>query len=209
MQLREIDAPLDVQAVALRMAQDELHHAAICAGVVEGMGGESRIPAPTVRRSTHHADCSSDESVLRAVMVGCCLSETVNAARLAKRFGEARDPFVRDAVRLLLVDERLHAQFGFYYLESRREWLAARPEIRLSIARYLRYAFAALEQYMGMVPSNAGPLSEAERAIGLPDLTDLSATFQETILNASIPGLERFDIGAAAAWQERALIAVA
>lgn len=200
---RDVNEPLDVQAVALRMAQDELRHAVTCARVVEGMGGEAKISAPAAPRSLRHEDCGLEESILRSVIFGCCLSETVNAARLMKRFSETRDPFVRDAFRLLLADERLHAQFGFYYLESRRAWLDARPEVRRSLGRYLRYGFAALEVYMGAVPVGARPLTEVERAIGLPDLTDLSQTFQETILNASVPGLERFGIDATTAWRER------
>jgi hypothetical protein len=207
LQLRAIDDPLDVQAVTLRMAQDELRHAAICARVIEALGAEPTIAAPPLRRAQPHTDCGPEEAALRTVIFGCCLSETVNAARLAKYFAETRDPFVRDAFRLLLADERLHAQFGFYYLESKRAWLEARPEVVRSLGRYLRFAFAALEQYMGAVPLDARPLTDDERAIGLPDLTTLSETFQETILNASIPGLERFGIDAAAAWRERSTTA--
>jgi hypothetical protein len=205
MQFREIDAPLDFQVVVLRMGQDELRHAAICAQVVDGMGGEPRILAPAVRRSAPHTDCGPEEAALRTVIFGCCLSETVNAARLAKRFADASDPFVREAIRQLLADERLHAQFGFYYLESRRRWLEARPEVRRSLSRYLRYGFAVLEQYMGSVPTGVLSPTDVERAIGLPDLTDLSTTFQETILNASLPGLERFGIEASAAWRDRSM----
>lgn len=202
-QLRQIAAPLDVQTVVLRMAQDELRHAAICARVVEAMGGEAKIPAGPLPRAMPHPDCGGDESVLREIIHGSCLSELVNVARLAKSVGEVGDPFVRDAFRLLLADERLHAQFGFHYLESRRAWLAAHPEMAGSLARFLRYAFAALEQRMGAVPLDARPRTRAELAIGLPDLTEQSSSFQETILNASIPGLERFGIPASAAWRDR------
>jgi len=204
-QLRQIAGPLDVQTVVLRMAQDELRHAAICARVVEAMGGEAKIPAGPLPRALPHSDCVADESVLREIIYGCCLSEMVNVARLAKSVGEVGDPFVRDAFRLLLADERLHAQFGFYYLESRRAWLDAHPEIVRSLGRFLRYAFAGLEQRMGAVPFDARPRTEAELAIGLPDPTERSSTFQETILNASIPGLERFGIDASAAWRDRSL----
>ncbi len=204
-QLRQIASPLDVQTVVLRMAQDELRHAAICARVVEAMVGEAKISAGPLPRTMPHPDCSADESVLREIIYGCCLSETVNVARLAKSVGEVGDPFVRDAFRLLLADERLHAQFGFFYLESRRLWLDAHPEIVRSLGRYLRFAFAALEQRMGAVPIDARPRTEAELAIGLPDLTEQSSTFQETIINASVPGLERFGIEASAAWRDRSV----
>jgi 1,2-phenylacetyl-CoA epoxidase catalytic subunit len=203
LEMRGIDAPLDVQVAVLRMGQDELHHAALCAGVLEALGAEARIPAPPPLRLSMHPDCSPDESVLRNVIYCCCLGETVNAARLAKRLEEVREPFMRETFRQLAADERFHAQFGFEYLETRREWLAARPEVTRSIGRYLRYALAMLERDMGANPPDARASTAAERAIGLPDLTALSATFQETMLNACIPGLERFGIAAEAAWRAR------
>jgi hypothetical protein len=169
------------------------------------MGGEAKIPAGQLPRVLPHADCGPEESVLREIIHGCCPSEIVNVARLAKAVGEVGDPFVRDALRLLLADERLHAQFGFYYLESRRAWLDDHPKVVRSLERFLRYAFASLEQRMGAVPFGACPCTEAELAIGLPDLTERSRTFQEAILNASVPGLERFGIEAGAAWRERTM----
>ncbi len=203
LQMRQIDAPIDVQASVLRIAQDELRHAELCGGVLAALGAEPAIPAPPVLRAAIHPDCTLEESVLRNVIYGCCLGETVNAARLAKWIGKTTDEFIRETFRQLAADERFHAQFGFLYLETKREWLGTRPDVRRSLARYLRYAFAQLEQYMGANPANARELSEDESAIGLPDLTDVSATFQETIVNACIPGLERFDIDAAAAWRTR------
>jgi hypothetical protein len=185
------------------MGHEELRHAELCAGVLEALGADATIPAPPVLRLITHPDCAIEESVLRNVIYCCCLGETVNAARLAKRIGETRDPFMRETFRQLAADESFHAQFGFHYLETRRAWLAARADVRRSLARYLRYAFATLEQHMGANPVDTRAATDEERAIGLPDLTDLSTTFQETMLNACIPGLERFGIAAGGAWRTR------
>ena len=201
--LRDIDDTLDFQAVTLRMAGDELRHTAIAARVVDLMGGDARISPRPHPRARPHADCGPEENALRAIIYGCCLSETVNAARLVERYADTTDPLVRDAYRLLLADERLHSTFGFHYLESRRAWLEAREDVRRSLERYLRYAFGALEQAIGAVPVDARPLSAAQRALGLPDLVALSRTFQETIVNAAVPGLERFGLDAATAWRDR------
>lgn len=203
--VRDLDDPVDIQGVILRMAQDELRHARVCAHVVEGMGGQARVPAPPPRRAARHPDCSPEESTLRNVIYGCCLTELVNVARLVKRLEDAADPFVRDALRQLLADERLHAQFGFYYLDWRREWLQQRPEVRRSLARYLRFAFAVLERDMGLVPAQARPASPAERALGLPNLAEVAEMFQQTIVNASIPALEALGIDAQAAWRDRSV----
>jgi hypothetical protein len=186
------------------MAHDELRHAELCAAVLETLGADPVIPAPPVQRLAVHPDCSIEETVLRNVIYCCCLGETVNAARLVKWVGETRDPFVRETFRQLAADERFHAQFGFLYLETRREWLASHDEVRRSLANYLRYGLAMLELDMGANPAGARAATDAERAIGLPDMTDLSATFQETVMNACIPGLEQFGIAAGVAWQTRA-----
>jgi len=203
LQMRQIDASLDIQAVVLRLAQDELRHAELSARVIEALGGEGKIPAPPLQRLPIHPDCSMEETVLRNTIYCCCLGETYSAARLAKVLGEVRDPFMREAFRQLAADERFHAQFGFEYLQTRRDWLADHPEVQRSLGRYLRYAFAVLERQAGANPPDARPLTTAERELGLPGLAELSRVFQETMLNACIPGLERLGIAAGAAWRAR------
>jgi hypothetical protein len=121
LQMRHIDAPFDVQSAVLRMAHEELRHAELCAGVLETLGMEATIPAPPVLRLATHPDCPIEESVMRNVIYCCCLGETINAARLAKRIAETRDPFIRETLRQLAADERFHAQFGYLYLETLRE----------------------------------------------------------------------------------------
>ena len=52
---------------------------------------------------------------------------------------------------------------GSTMLESRRPWLDAHPMIGVhSLGRFLRYAFATLEERMGAVPIDACPRTEAE-----------------------------------------------
>lgn len=147
--LRALGDPVDVQAVALRMAQDELRHAMICCRVVRAMGGDPAFVQPNENDVAPHPDCGLEENTLRSVIFSCCLSETVNAARLSKSYAETTDPFVRDAYRSLLADERL----------------------------------------------------------GMPDLTELSASYQETIANATVPALESFGIAAEQAWRTRSATA--
>jgi hypothetical protein len=207
--LIEADAPLDAQAVVFRMAHDELRHAELAARAVETFGGEAtmrpRPPSPAARAD----DCGPEERALRAVVYGCCLSETINAARFVDALETTVDPYVRELLRQLLSDERMHAQFGFYYLEAWRPWLNAHVDTRRRLGRYLEYAFAVLERDLsGARPaSNPAPaLDDEERAVGLPDLVRLPATFYATVEGAIVPGLDRFELGAAAAWATRRLV---
>ncbi|MGZ3476698.1 MAG: ferritin-like domain-containing protein [Polyangiales bacterium] len=203
-QLLEASAPMDATTVVLRMAQDEVAHARLCAEAVRTLGGDGDLREPVVAQPLPlHPGRSSAERVLRNVVYGCCLTEIVNCARFVDVLEQMSDPFFRDLVRRLLADERLHGQFGFHYLEICRGWLD--DAARASMGRYLRYAFAVVEKDLSGAGSKRPDLTDEERAIGLPDPRRLPETFYATMEGAIVPGLERFGIEAEKAWRTRTL----
>jgi hypothetical protein len=208
-QLMEAGASLDAVAVVLRMAQDEIRHAELCGQVVLALGGEPRIEPKDVAPIPRHPDCGPEERALRNVVYGCCLSEIVNTARFVDTLDTMTDPYLRDVTRELLSDEVLHGQFGFHYVEVWRDWLAEHPDVRASLGRYLRHAFAVFEQQLSGADAPPKALSPDERAIGLPDPARLPETFYQTVTGAIVPGLERLGIEAGRAWMERSLAAPA
>lgn len=200
-QMLAVRADVDLIGTTFRMAQDELRHAEICAEVVRALGGtaESEIADP-VAPVAAHAGCSPEERLLRNVIYGCCVTETVNCSRFVDSLETMTDPFMRDVVRQLLSDEAVHAQFGFHYLESWRPWLESHPEARASIASYLRFALAVLdEEYRLKTPE---PDDQAI-ALGLPNGQRTYEIFHVTMEAAVIPGLERFGLAAGDAWKNR------
>jgi hypothetical protein len=207
-QMMEAGASLDAIAVVLRMAQDEVRHAEICGQVVAALGGDARarmLVPREVQPVAPHAGCGPEERALRNVIYGCCMSEIVNAARFVDSLDTMTDPFLRDATRRLLADERLHGQFGFHYLEAWRDWLEHHADVRASIAKYLRHAFAVLERQLSGVGAPQRALTLDHVALGVPDTTRLPESFYATIELAVVPGLERFGIDATIAWQSRSL----
>jgi hypothetical protein len=204
-QLMEAGASLDATAVVLRMAQDEIRHAEVCGEVVVALGGEVRIEPREVAPISRHPGCGAEERALRNVIYGCCLSEIVNTARFVDMIDTMSDPYLRDVTRQLLSDEVLHGQFGFHYLEASRDWLERHPDVRASLGRYLRHAFAVLERQLSGAGAPPRVLSADERALGLPDPARLPETFYQTVTGAIVPGLERFGIGAGEAWAGRSL----
>ena len=71
--------------IALRMGQDELRHAEVCGQVVQALGGEARCTdVPFVQPQAAHARCGPEERALRNMIYGCAMTESVNAARLAR-----------------------------------------------------------------------------------------------------------------------------
>ena len=205
-QMMEAGAPLDMKAMALSMAQDELRHTELCARVVEALGGVARVE---VERATslmpEHRGCSPEERALRNVIYGSCVSEVVNAARFVALLDATGDPYLRDVTRQLLADEVAHGQFGFHYLEAWRPWLEERPEVRASLGRYLRYAFAVYESRHGGGDGPFPARTAAELHAGLPDLAVSRDVLHQTVAHAVVPGLERFGIDASTAWRTRSL----
>jgi hypothetical protein len=205
-QLVEANATLDTTAVTLRMAQDELVHAEICAGVVTAMGGLAvRMRETDVTPIARHPGCSAEERALRNVIFTTCLSEMNSVAYFVASLDTMTDPYLRDITRRLLADEVLHGSFGFHYLEAWRDWLDANPAVKPSIGRYLRYAFAVVEREFGRGEHNHHRISHDERALGVVPVGLAAEVFASTMRGAVVPGLERFGIPAEHAWQTRTL----
>jgi hypothetical protein len=200
----EAGATVDTVGVVLRMAQDEVRHAEACAEVVAALGGEVRVDAQgSIAQVAQHRGASPAERAMRNVIYGCCLTETINSARLVDWLDTTGDPFVRDVLRRLLSDEAHHGQFGYHYLEAWRPWLEEHAEARASITRYLTYAFAVLEKELSGKGTMPRELDEDERALGVPDPKRLPEVFYATLQGAIVPALERFGFEAGQAWAKR------
>jgi hypothetical protein len=204
-QTMEAAAPVDVTSTVLRMAQDELRHAELCLDVAVALDPHDPPPAvpATFAALSRHPGRPAEERALRNVIYGCCMSETVNAARFVQSLDTATDPFVRETVRRLLADEAQHAQFGFLYLELWRAWLDQHADARAEISQFLRRAFAVLEQNLAAPSADFAAPDSDEIALGVPTADSLHATFYVTVEEAIVPALDAYGLDATAAWRER------
>ncbi len=203
-QLVEANDSIDTSAVVLRMAQDELRHAEICGNLLVEMGGDKRAVRDTkVAPIAVHPGCDEKERAMRNVLV-TCLSEMYSISFFVASLERMTDATLRTVTRELLADEVLHGRFGFHYLEANAHWLGARPEVRASISRYLRFVFAVCEQ--AFLPQVEPRVRGADDdALGLVTPEQSREVFCETMEKAVAPGLERFGLDALRAWRTRAL----
>jgi hypothetical protein len=205
-QLVEANATLDTTAVALRMGHDELVHAEACARVVVAMGGAGRrMRATDVAVIARHPGVSAEERALRNVIFTTCLSEMNSVAYFIAALDRMTDPYLRDVTRQLLSDEVLHGSFGFAYLEAWRPFLEQSPASRASISAYLRFGFAFVEREFGHGERPQAALSGDDHALGIVPASLAAEVFRATMTEAVVPGLERFGLAAADAWQRRTL----
>ena len=203
-QLVEANATLDVSAITLKMAQDEFRHAQLCGAVVVAMGGDARaMRDTTVRPIAVHAGRCVEERALRNVLV-TCLSEMYSVAFFVASLDRMTDAYLRSITRELLADEVLHGRFGLYYLQGCADWLAASPDVRRSVSRYLRYAFAVCAREFVRAPSERN-VGADDGALGLVSSELAREVFHQTMQNAVAPALERYGLDAMSAWRTRSL----
>jgi hypothetical protein len=168
------------------------------------MGGTNRVLRDTaVQPLAVHPGCSPEERALRNVLV-TSLSESYSVAFFVASLDRMTCPTLRSVTRALLADEVLHGSFAFHYLQACSEWLAARPEVRASLTRYLRHAFAVCERELVREPTGAPRGADDER-LGLVPNALGREIFLSTMEHAVVPGLERFGLDASRAFRLRAL----
>lgn len=205
-QLIDASVTLDAQTVVLRMASDEIHHAALCGHVLAAFGETPRAVVPDrVDPMPAHADVSPLERVTRNVLVVGCLAETVAVALLSEERARSTDPLVRAVLDQILADEVTHARFGWSFLAHALASL--HTDARATLDRYLRVAFASLERHEldRLVPAGPmrGELKAQRESLGVCDGTDGREVFYATVDQVIVPRLEAFGLGARDAWKHR------
>jgi hypothetical protein len=210
-QLACAEATLDVKTAVLRMAMDELRHAALCGDVALALGGRAEVEIDLATTPLpEHPGCTSRERALRNVLFVGCLSETVALALLSEERELAEEPLARRVAKQLAADEVLHAKLGWIHLAT--TWPLLDQAERSRTNAYLPAAFAYLEREMlAAMPLPDGALDERVRA----DLTALGvlasdegrALFYKTVEEVVVPRLEDAGLPARAAWELRVVTA--
>jgi len=208
-QMAEAGAGVDMVAVMLRMAQDELRHTSTCGEVVRALGGDPAVPVLTrVPLLAAHAGESARQRALRNVLLTTCISELHAVAVFVASLDGIEDGYLRDRTREVLADEVLHGELGFIYLEAAMPWLRESERELSALARYLRFAFAWAERELA--PREAAALSAKAPSpdairLGMVPFEVRRDLYQRTMFEAVVPAFERLGVPAEDAWRRRAL----
>lgn len=190
----------DIDAV-VAMAEEEHHHGALCAAVVDALGGEAIGELPAPEAMPEHADVDRLEAVTRNLLSVGCLSETVAVALIsAERHRMAPGP-LRDIITAILADEVGHARLGWRWMARQMPRFDAAARARLG--RYLGVAFAHFEAHEHKMIPLGGGFGAAGEALGLCDGGESRALFHDTVREVIVPRLEALGLPARAAWSHR------
>ena len=142
--LVELNAPLDIQELALTLALQEQKHARLCNSALEVLGGSGNLVMDSSSLRPFREEADAETRLWEFVLGPLAVSEVVafrllaNTLRLLPRSG------FRGILESILADEALHARFGLMILESVRSprgprWIKAPTEdwIREYVGSYL------------------------------------------------------------------------
>lgn len=204
-QLIEAEATLDTKTAVLRMAMDELRHAALCGGVVELLGGEAILETDLATPSLpDHPTCTPIERALRNVVFVGCMNETIAVGMLTEERALVREPAIEAVLTQLVADEVSHAKLGWTYLDE--VWPQLDEEQRARTSAYLPYAFRHLEE------SLMGPMAHMRfddllrdelAALGVPSPQDMRELFYAAMETAVLPPLQARGLPATESWRRR------
>lgn len=191
----------DPDALARAVAaahDDERRHEALCRGLADALGG---APAPPDGDLEDLASPGWDayQRVTFALVAGCCVTESINAAVLGATLARCDHAPVRAVVRALLRDEVRHAQLGWAQLERARDRIAldfVGPWIPRVFEQTFRPGF-----FQDTAPSDAATEALGDRWGVLPKAASVEVV-RAVVAEAVLPGLARagIDTAPALAW---------
>jgi hypothetical protein len=185
----------DVRA-ATEMAQEEVEHGLMSARVYAALGGDPRSLLPPLEPVPDHADARSPlEVVLRNVIAISCCGETLAVSVLGGERERATLEPLRAVLTRILSDEVGHSRFGWRLLGEVAGALDLETKRRLTA--YLVVLFE--RDLRVMIRAREHPRADwAALELGAADGELSWATYRETMLEITVPGLDR--VGLQASW---------
>lgn len=124
--LIDLNAPLDLQEVALEMMLHEQRHTSLCMHAAQALGSESEVSFDMEELQQSRGDVSPDELVLEMLCGTFATGEVVAQSLILHSIKSLPSSGFREILRAIAKDEVLHSSFGGIVLgalKSDDSWL--------------------------------------------------------------------------------------
>ena len=191
----------DLIAEGLRIAQDEIDHAALSMDVFLAAGGSEM---PRIDRDSltfgRTQGLSLEEDILRIALDSFCLGETVAVPLFRSLREGCTETIAREALDRILKDEVRHRDFGWALLT----WmLEAEPKRKTLIELLLPNSFRGIRaSYAPAFSGNVDKLPSQAIQWGLMDRSGYAEAVQKTWERDWQPRFAKLSIDARAAWEQ-------
>ncbi len=190
--------PLDVYAGAVDLVADEVRHTALCAALLQAMGGQPGLPEPTrLQDPEPFLRSPMAERALATAISMLLINETVSVAFIEDLAARCTVPAVQHVLSATVADEDGHSDFGRTYVKKSlaRFPIASLPAWRHLVAQTLLPHQQHAARALAEVPADQQRLDawpEPERAaLGLFSPVRQALVYQaaEARLLADLRGL--------------------
>lgn len=114
--------PIEVYAGASDLVADEIRHTALCASMVEALGGTPRLPEPLVaEENPGFLKMSMPQRALVSAINMLAINETLSVGFVEDLNARCKDPVVKAVLAATCEDEEGHQDFGWSYVERSLE----------------------------------------------------------------------------------------
>lgn len=153
--------PVEVWAGASEAITDELRHTALCAGVVEALGGVPALPEPLEEPQPDAFRALPAAGRALATAVGMlAVSETLSVALIEDLHSRCDHPVIRAVLGATLENEDDHRDYGWAYVQ---ESLARFDDDGVELARVV--ARRTLRDHEAAIAGALDPLPATERRL--------------------------------------------
>lgn len=121
--LVDVNAPSDVQELALRMVLDEQRHAHLCIAAAQSLGASPEVTFELTELQQARGDGSVREQLLEMVVQTFAIGEVTALGLIRFALSDLPDSGYRDVLKLIAGDEQLHGRIGMAILTSARAGL--------------------------------------------------------------------------------------
>jgi len=186
--LVDLNAPMDLQELALAMQLQEQQHAIFCWEAARVLGSKGDLGFELRELQQARSPGPLDRQLVDMILATYCIGEVVALRLLQHSIKQLPDSPYRDILRRILKDEVLHGRFGPVLLRQIREGTAPKwikPPDDAWLATQARSHIAAMRTRDVVEPDEAALFSDPEaaeqlKACGIPP----SDRFKEVYFDA-------------------------
>ena len=196
--LVDINAPVDVQELALRMVLDEQRHAHLCVEAAASLGAAPDVTFDLVELQQARTDAPLHEQVMQMVVQTYAIGEVTALGLIKHALSALPNSGYRDVLKTIASDEVLHARIGPALLAlahsgQAKEWLPwpgdekirrwAQPYFEAMLARDV-VEYDELELFAD--PEAAAQLNQ----VGVPRSDQFKDAYQRTLKTEVLASFE-------------------
>jgi hypothetical protein len=198
----DVNAPSDVQELALKMILDEQRHTALCMAAARALGADAEVIFDLDELQQSRSEDPINEQLLEMVVGTYAVGEVTALALVTHACREVPPSGFREVLRMIAADEVLHGRIGIALLEAAKAgktaaWMPWTGDE--DIAHRAQTTIDAMRIRDVVEPDEAALFEDPEaaaqlKALAIPESQGFKARYLEALSNEVVAGFESIGV---------------